>query len=304
MTPLLEISGLRVSYPGSDEPVEVVHGIDLVVPQGRKVALVGESGSGKSVTARSVLQLDPDAAISGSIRLGGQELVGAPPRTVRGIRGSGAGLVFQDPLTSLNPVVRIGWQIMQPLVIRGVSKREARERGIALLDRLGVVDAAARFDDYPHQFSGGMRQRVVIAIAIIAEPSLLIADEPTTALDVQVQAQVLELLHEVADERGMGVLLITHDLAIVAGFADDVVVMRHGEVVEAALVDELFAAPKHPYTRGLLGAIPRLDSDPSVRLTSVADYVDIDPGVDSRSRSGEPSVADPAAIPDESGAPR
>jgi ABC-type dipeptide/oligopeptide/nickel transport system ATPase component len=304
MTPLLEISGLRVSYPGSDEPVEVVHGIDLVVPQGRKVALVGESGSGKSVTARSVLQLDPDAAISGSIRLGGQELVGAPPRTVRGIRGSGAGLVFQDPLTSLNPVVRIGWQIMQPLVIRGVSKREARERGIALLDRLGVVAAAARFDDYPHQFSGGMRQRVVIAIAIIAEPSLLIADEPTTALDVQVQAQVLELLHEVADERGMGVLLITHDLAIVAGFADDVVVMRHGEVVEAALVDELFAAPKHPYTRGLLGAIPRLDSDPSVRLTSVADYVDIDPGVDSASRSGEPSVADPAAISDENGAER
>ncbi|MCS5735822.1 ABC transporter ATP-binding protein [Herbiconiux daphne] len=294
MTALLEISGLRVSYPGVDEPVEVVHGVDLVVPQGRKVALVGESGSGKSVTARSVLQLDPDATIAGSIRLGGQELVGAAPKIVRGIRGSGAGLVFQDPLTSLNPVMRIGWQIMQPLVIRGVSKKEARERGIALLDRLGVVNAAARFDDYPHQFSGGMRQRVVIAIAIIAEPALLIADEPTTALDVQVQAQVLELLHEVADERGMGVLLITHDLAIVAGFADDVVVMRHGEVVESAPVDELFAAPKHPYTRGLLGAIPRLDSDPSVRLTSVADYVDTFETVDD----------EPAAPAAENGAAR
>jgi ABC-type dipeptide/oligopeptide/nickel transport system ATPase component len=277
MTALLEISGLTVSYPGLDGPVEVVHSIDLTVEKGRKVALVGESGSGKSVTARAVLQLDPDATLGGSIRLAGQELVGAPAKTVRGIRGSGAGLVFQDPLTSLNPVMRIGWQIMQPLVIRGVSKKEARARGIALLDRLGVAKAAERFDDYPHQFSGGMRQRVVIAIATIAEPALLIADEPTTALDVQVQAQVLELLHEVADERGMGVLLITHDLGIVAGFADEVVVMRHGEVVEKAPVDQLYAAPAHPYTRGLLGAIPRLDSDPSVRLTSVDDYLPVVP---------------------------
>ncbi|NHI17706.1 ABC transporter ATP-binding protein [Microbacterium excoecariae] len=287
MSALLEITDLRVSYPTPDGGgTEVVHGVSLAVETGRKVALVGESGSGKSVTARAVLQLDPDAQLEGSIRLAGRELVGASPRTVRGIRGSGAGLVFQDPLTSLNPVKRIGWQIMQPLLIRGVSRRVARQRGIDLLGRLGVADAAARFDDYPHEFSGGMRQRVVIAIAIIAEPELLIADEPTTALDVRVQAQVMELLHEVADERGIGVLLITHDLGVVAGFADEVVVMRHGEIVERGGVDALYAAPQHPYTRGLLAAIPRLDSDPGVRLRSVAEF--------EAGESGRPTEGAPA----------
>jgi peptide/nickel transport system ATP-binding protein len=216
-----------------------------------------------------VLQLDVEARLTGSIRLDGTELVGAPSKTVRGVRGRRVGLVFQDPLTALNPVMRIGWQIMQPLLIRGVSKREARARGIALLERLGFRNAHERFDDYPHQFSGGMRQRVVIAIAVIAEPDLLIADEPTTALDVQVQAQVLALLDEIADERGMGVLLITHDLGIVAGFAQDVTVMRQGRIVETADVDTLFATPAHPYTRGLLGAVPRIDGDPNVRLLSV-----------------------------------
>jgi peptide/nickel transport system ATP-binding protein len=266
---MLSISDLRVSYPSADGSVEVVHGVSLSLEKGRKLALVGESGSGKSVTARAILQLDPDATLGGGITLDGQELLGASRTSLRAVRGSRVGLVFQDPLTSLNPVMRIGWQIMQPLLIRGVSKKVARQRGIDLLARLGVSDASRRFDDYPHQFSGGMRQRVVIAIAIIADPELLIADEPTTALDVRVQAQVLELLHEVADERGMSVLLITHDLAIVAGFADDVVVMRHGEVVESAPVDQLFANPKHPYTRGLLGAVPRIDADPTTRLRSI-----------------------------------
>jgi peptide/nickel transport system ATP-binding protein len=266
---MLEIRGLTVAYPGSEGPVEVVHGVDLTLERGRRMALVGESGSGKSVTARAVLQLDPEAAYGGSIRLDGEEVLGRTPRQLRGVRGSTVGLVFQDPLTSLNPVMRIGWQIMQPLVLRGVPKREARRRGIELLERLGVQQAAQRFDDYPHQFSGGMRQRVVIAIAVINEPELLIADEPTTALDVQVQAQVLELLHEVAEERGMSVLLITHDLGIVAGFAEDVVVMRHGEVVERAGVDALFASPQHPYTRGLLAAVPRIDADPAERLLSI-----------------------------------
>jgi len=184
--------------------------------------------------------------------------------------------------------MRIGWQIVQPLVIRGVGRKEARRRGIDLLARLGVADASQRFDDYPHQFSGGMRQRVVIAIAIIAEPTLLIADEPTTALDVRVQAQVLELLHEVADERGMSVLLITHDLGIVAGFADDVVVMRHGDVVEQAGVDELYADPRHPYTRGLLDAIPRIDADPTTRLPSIDDAADVSAGAPSA--SGRPTA--------------
>jgi peptide/nickel transport system ATP-binding protein len=266
---LLRIRDLRVSYPGPDGPVEVVHGIDLDVAAGTRAALVGESGSGKSVTARAVLGLDADAAVTGSIQLAGTELTSLPPKRLRAVRGSRAGLVFQDPLAALNPVMTVGWQIMQPLVIRGVRKREARRRGIDLLGRLGVRDADRRFDDYPHQFSGGMRQRVIIAIAIIAEPELLIADEPTTALDVRVQEQVLELLIDLAGERGMAVLLITHDLGIVAGFADHVVVLRHGRVVERGPTDDIFYRPAHPYTRGLLGAIPRIDADPAVRLATV-----------------------------------
>jgi ABC-type dipeptide/oligopeptide/nickel transport system ATPase component len=273
---VLEISALTVSYPAPQGTVEVVHGIDLSVDMGEKVALVGESGSGKSVTARAVLQLDLDAVIGGSVMVDGIELVGLSPRRLRRVRGASVGLVFQDPLTALNPVMRVGWQIMQPLIIRGVAKAEARTRAIALLHRLGVKDAEHRFNDYPHQFSGGMRQRVVIAIAIIAEPRLLIADEPTTALDVRVQSQVLDLLREVADERGMSVLLITHDLGVVAGFADRVAVMRNGKIVEVAPVDELYANPQHPYTRGLLGAVPRIDADPSKRLLTVEDFVDDD----------------------------
>ena len=267
---LLSIRDLRVSYPAATGPTEVVHGIDLDVAPGARVALVGESGSGKSVTARAVLGLDTDATLTGSIRLAGTELAGLPARKLRQFRGSSASLVFQDPLASLNPVMTIGWQIMQPLVIRGVKRKEARRRGIELLGRLGVKDAARRFDDYPHQYSGGMRQRVVISIAVIAEPALLIADEPTTALDVRVQAQVLQLLAELADERDMSVLLITHDLGIVAGFAQQVVVLRNGRVVERGPTDDIFYRPAHPYTRGLLAAVPRIDADPAVRLATVA----------------------------------
>jgi ABC-type dipeptide/oligopeptide/nickel transport system ATPase component len=268
---LLEIRGLRVAYGNSRrDAVEVVHGIDLSIRPGERLAVVGESGSGKSVTARAVLGLDTDASLSGSIRLGEHELTTLSRRRMRDIRGARIGLIFQDPLAALNPVMRVGWQIMQPLIIRGTGKREARQRGIDLLGRLGVRDAGARFDDYPHQFSGGMRQRVVIAIAVIAQPELLIADEPTTALDVRVQAQVLRLLDELARERGMAVMLITHDLGIVAGFAERVVVMRNGRVVEHGDVDSIYAAPKAEYTRGLLGAVPRLDSDPDRELATVA----------------------------------
>ena len=267
---LLQITGLRVSYPGQDaRAVEVVHGVDLAVERGQRAAVVGESGSGKSVTARAVLRLDTDATVSGSIRLGSDELTGLSARQMRAVRGARAGLVFQDPLAALNPVMRVGWQVMQPLVIRGVDRKVARRRGIDLLERLGVADAAHRFDDYPHEFSGGMRQRVVIAIAVIAEPELLIADEPTTALDVRVQAQVLQLLDELARERDMAVMLITHDLGIVAGFADTITVMRHGTVVERGDVDTVYAQPSSPYTRGLLGAVPRLDADPDVELATV-----------------------------------
>jgi peptide/nickel transport system ATP-binding protein len=272
---LLRIRELRVSYPGPAGPVEVLHGIDLDVRAGTRVALVGESGSGKSVTARSILGLDADATLTGSILLSATELVGLPAKRLRSVRGSQAGLVFQDPLAALNPVMTVGWQIMQPLVIRGVRRRDARRRGIDLLGRLGVRDADRRFDDYPHEFSGGMRQRVVIAIAVIAEPELLIADEPTTALDVRVQAQVLQLLTDIADERGMAVLLITHDLGIVAGFAESVVVLRHGRVVEHGGTDDIYYRPAHAYTRGLLGAIPRIDADPSIRLATVPPDADV-----------------------------
>jgi ABC-type dipeptide/oligopeptide/nickel transport system ATPase component len=241
----------------------------MSVAAGEKVALVGESGSGKSVTARAVLRLDRDASLSGRVLLDGKDLLGLSERAMRDVRGARIGLVFQDPLASLNPVMTIGWQIMQPLLIRGVKKKEARRRGVELLGRLGVRDADRRFDDYPHQFSGGMRQRVVIAIAVIAEPALLIADEPTTALDVRVQAQVLTLLRELAAERSMSVLLITHDLGIVAGFADRVVVMRHGAPVEQGVVDDIYTRPQHPYTRGLLASVPRIDDDPSRRLSTV-----------------------------------
>jgi peptide/nickel transport system ATP-binding protein len=259
--PLLRVRDLRVSYPTPRGLTQVVHGVDLDLAPGERVALVGESGSGKSVTARAVLRLDPDASLSGRIELNGVNLLDLPAKRMREIRGARVGLVFQDPLASLNPVMTIGRQVMQPLLIRGVPRKVARRRAVDLLGRLGVRDAERRADDYPHQFSGGMRQRVVIAIAVIAEPALLIADEPTTALDVRVQATVLELLRELADERGMSILLITHDLGIVAGFAERAVVMRHGRAVETGTVEQIYARPQHPYTRALLAAVPRIGGD-------------------------------------------
>jgi peptide/nickel transport system ATP-binding protein len=267
--PLLRVEGLRVGFPGRSGPNEVVHGIDFEIHRGQRFAVVGESGSGKSVSARALLRLDADAEVTGRADLDGEDLLSLRPRQMRAVRGARIGLVFQDPLTALNPVMTVGWQIMQPLVIRGTSKRDARREGIDLLARLGVRDAAERFDDYPHQFSGGMRQRVVIAIAVIAKPDLLIADEPTTALDVRVQAQVLELLVDLGEERGMAVMLITHDLGIVAGFAQYVIVMRRGIIVERAPVDRIYAAPAHPYTRALLAAVPRMDGDRSKRLATI-----------------------------------
>ena len=271
-TPLLWIQDLHVSYPTPEGLTEVVRGVDLSVSRGERVALVGESGSGKSVTARSVLRLDAEARTSGRILLDGQDVLEMSAKEVRRVRGARAGLVFQDPLASLNPVKTVGWQITQPLRIRGMGRREARRRAVDLLGRLGVADPARRFDDYPHQFSGGMRQRVVIAIAVIAEPQVLIADEPTTALDVRVQAQVLELLGELAEEREMAVLLITHDLGIVAGFAERVAVMRDGRLVEEGEVDHVYASPRHAYTRALLDAVPRIGDQPGRRLgTATAD---------------------------------
>jgi ABC-type dipeptide/oligopeptide/nickel transport system ATPase component len=276
---VLEIAGLTVQVPEAaridDAPgdLTLVHDVDLTIRRGERLALVGESGSGKSMTAKAVMRLDPTVRLGGSIRVGGTEIVGAPERRVRALRGAAVSMVFQDPMTALNPVLTIGDQVAEPLVIRGVGRREARRRALEMLDRLGVPDAARRMSAYPAEFSGGMRQRVVMAAALVAQPALLIADEPTTALDVRVQEQVLDLIEEQSRELGLAVLLITHDLAIVAGLAHRVAVMYRGTIVENRPVDELFADPSHPYTRGLLGSIPRIDADPSVRLRTVDQFM-------------------------------
>ena len=276
---VLEISGLTVKVPESariDEAqgdLTLVDGVDLTIHRGERLALVGESGSGKSMTAKAVMRLDPTVQLDGSIRINGTEVVGAPERRVRSLRGSAVSMVFQDPMTALNPVLTIGDQVAEPLVIRGVSRREARRRAVEMLDRLGVPDAARRMAAYPSEFSGGMRQRVVMAAALVAQPALLIADEPTTALDVRVQEQVLDLIEQQSRELGLAVLLITHDLAIVAGLAHRVAVMYRGRIVENRPVDQLFATPEHPYTRGLLGSIPRIDADPGARLKTVDDFM-------------------------------
>jgi oligopeptide/dipeptide ABC transporter ATP-binding protein len=267
--PLLVVEGLRVTFETPHGPVVAVDGASLEVRQGERVGIVGESGSGKSATALSIMGLHQRALIEGDIHFDGEQLVAASPRILRRVRGPEIGLVFQDPLSALDPVTTIGSQITEVLTVRGVRAREARARAIDILQRVGVTRAAERMDDYPHQFSGGMRQRVMIAAAVIAEPRLLIADEPTTALDVRVQAQVLRLIHDLTEERHMGLLLITHDLAVVAGNTDRVYVMYGGRVVESCDTDSLFYETVHPYAWGLLGSVPRTDSMGAGRLQAI-----------------------------------
>ncbi len=267
--PFLSVEGLRVTFETSDGPIVAVDDASLHVAEGERVGIVGESGSGKSATALAIMGLHQRAHVEGRIRFGDEQLVDAPERTMRRIRGPQIGLVFQDPLSALDPVMTIGRQITEVLTIRGVRQREARARAIDILGRVGVVRAAERMDDYPHQFSGGMRQRVMLAAAVIAEPRLLIADEPTTALDVRVQAQVLRLIHELTDERHMGLLLITHDLAVVAGNTDRVYVMYGGRVVETCDTDSLFYETRHPYAWGLLSSVPRTDAFGAGRLKAI-----------------------------------
>jgi oligopeptide/dipeptide ABC transporter ATP-binding protein len=233
------------------------------------VGIVGESGSGKSVTARAILRLLDNAEIRGRIWFDGIDLLAAPSRVVQGVRGAKIGLVLQDPLSALNPSMTIGAQVTETLTIRGVSRAAARRRAVELLGRVGFAHASARLDDYPHQFSGGMRQRVLIAAATIADPKLLIADEPTTALDVRTQAQVLDLLQELAEERRMAIILISHDMAVVAGFTQRVLVLYAGRCVEESTTDYLFYEATHPYTWGLLGSIPAMDREPPLRLSTI-----------------------------------
>jgi oligopeptide transport system ATP-binding protein len=258
--PLLEVNDLRTSFHTRDGVYRAVDGVSFAVGKGETLGIVGESGSGKSVTCYSLMGLlpRPPARIEGgSAMFDGVDLLRCPPQTARSIHGRRIAMIFQDPMTSLNPYMRIGDQLIEPLLIHEkTSKAAARERGLAMLEAVGINDAAARIDRYPHEFSGGMRQRVMIAMALIARPELLIADEPTTALDVTVQAQILELIRRFQRELGMAVIFITHDLAVVSGLCDRVLVMYAGRVVEAAGVREIFHRPRHPYTQALQRAIP------------------------------------------------
>ena len=263
MSRVLEVENLQVTFPGAGGRVAAVDGVSFGLSRGETLALVGESGCGKSLTSLSLLRLVPAPGRiepGSTIRLGDADVLALEGEALRDIRGRRIGMIFQDPMTSLDPVFRVGDQIAEGIRAHfPVSKREARERAVALLREVGIPDPAARAGAFPHQLSGGMRQRVMIAIALAAEPEILIADEPTTALDVTVQAQILEVLDRLRAERGMAVLLITHDLGIVAGRADRVAVMYAGQIVEEATTAALFARPSHPYTQGLFGSIPRLD---------------------------------------------
>lgn len=268
---LLQVSDLKVTYPARQpgaDPVRAVRGIDLTVKRGSVLALVGESGCGKSATAFSLMSLLPASAlVEGSVLLQGEELVGATERRLTEIRGDRVSMIFQDPSVYLNPVLSVGRQISEPLILhRGFSKRDARRRAIELLDLVGVPDASRRIDQYPHEFSGGMRQRAVIASALACEPALLIADEPTTALDVTVQADVLDLMRDLGQEFNMGTLLITHDMGVVADLADDVAVMKDGLIVERNKSTSLFEHPREEYTRTLLAAVPRLGTGSHLRV--------------------------------------
>jgi peptide/nickel transport system ATP-binding protein len=273
MSRVLEVENLRVTFPGADgSRVAAVDGVSFSLDRGETLALVGESGCGKSLTSLSLLRLvpAPGRIEPGSrIQLGDVDVLSLKGDALREIRGRRIGMIFQDPMTSLDPVFRVGDQIAEGIRAHfPVSKREARERALALLRDVGIPDPAARAESFPHQLSGGMRQRVMIAIALAAEPEILVADEPTTALDVTVQAQILEVLDRLRTERGMAVLLITHDLGIVAGRADRVAVMYAGQIVEEASTAALFARPSHPYTQGLFASIPRL-TGPVERLRPI-----------------------------------
>jgi oligopeptide transport system ATP-binding protein len=280
MPPILDVRNLVTRFYTLDGVVHAVNGVSFTLQEGETLAIVGESGCGKSVTMLSLLRMIPEPP--GKIASGqaifydgvtSRDLLELSPAQIRSIRGHHIGFIFQDPLASLNPVLTIGLQISESLIEHlGMSKEDARKRTIELLDHVGIPGARQRYDDYPHQFSGGMRQRVMIAIAIACSPNILIADEPTTALDVTVQAQIVSLVARLRSELNVAVIWITHDLGVVAGMADRVMVMYGGQVAERARVDDLYDEPQHPYTMGLLGALPRLDDTESRRLVSIEGF--------------------------------
>jgi peptide/nickel transport system ATP-binding protein/oligopeptide transport system ATP-binding protein len=271
---LLHVEDLKVSFNTDDGEVRAVDGVSFDVAAGEVVAIVGESGSGKSVSGMTLMGLtrSPNTTVEGIATLSGMDLIGASEDELRKVRGNDIAMIFQDPMSSLNPVYRVGDQIVEQIRVHNpdVNKRDAMTRAVELMERVGVPRAAERLRAYPHEFSGGMRQRVMIAMALSCSPKLLIADEPTTALDVTIQAQILDELRKLRSETDAGIILVTHDLAVVADIADRVVVMYSGRVVEQGTLDELFYDPQHPYTWGLLGSITRIDSDRSTRLPAIA----------------------------------
>jgi len=261
MAALLEVQNLNVRFPLSGGDILAVRDVSFSLEKGRTLGFVGESGCGKSVTAYSILGLVPPPGVvdSGSIRYRGEDIVRMDDERIRKIRGREIAMIFQEPMTSLNPVFTIGYQIVESVTLHlGMDDREAREYAAELLDSVGIPDPSRRLDSYPHELSGGMRQRAMIAMALSASPSILIADEPTTALDVTIQAQILDLLIRLQDERKMSLVLITHDLGIVANIADEIAIMYAGEIVEFGRTGDIFRKPGHPYTRGLFRAIPRI----------------------------------------------
>ncbi|MGW6912224.1 ABC transporter ATP-binding protein [Kitasatospora sp. NPDC054939] len=269
----LSVRDLRIHFDTDDGLVKSVDGVSFDLQKGRTLGIVGESGSGKSVTSLGIMGLHRSkrARITGQIHLDGEELVSADPDRVRQLRGRTMSMIFQDPLTAMHPYYTVGQQIVEAYRVHHptAGKKQARARAIEMLDRVGIPQPDRRVDDYPHQFSGGMRQRAMIAMALVNDPSLLIADEPTTALDVTVQAQILDLIRDLQEEFGSAVVIITHDLGVVAELADDILVMYGGKCVERGPAEKLFDAPEHPYTWGLLGSMPRLDRELQDRLVPV-----------------------------------
>jgi peptide/nickel transport system ATP-binding protein len=270
--PLLSVDGLKVSFATEDGVVRAVDGVSFTVDPGEVVAIVGESGSGKSVTAMTLMGLTrgPNAQFEGSATFDGTELVSASNAQLQRIRGAGIAMVFQDPMSSLDPVYRVGTQIVEQIrAHEKVSKAQAMDRAVEMMERVGIPRAKERLRSYPHEFSGGMRQRVMIAMALSCSPKLLLADEPTTALDVTIQAQILQEMRDLREQTDAGIILVTHDLGVVADIADRVIVMYSGRVVEQGTLDDIFYNPQHPYTWGLLGSITRVDDNRSEKLPAI-----------------------------------
>jgi len=270
---LLDVQGLETQFKTPDGIVHALNGVSFGLKEGETLGMVGESGCGKSVTMLSILRLiptPPGKITAGKAIFFNQDLLKLSNEEIRHVRGSQISMIFQDPMTSLNPVLTIGLQLEEPLMLHlGMTRKQARDRAAELLGMVGIPNAADRLNDYPHQFSGGMRQRVMIAMALSCSPQILIADEPTTALDVTIQAQIVELVKRLRDELGMAIIWITHDLGVVAGIAQRVVVMYGGYIIEEANVNALYGNPQHPYTMGLLGSLPRVDETEHQRLFSI-----------------------------------